>query len=58
MIVLDTGALLALERNDRQMWARLKVAAEAELPVLVPVAVVAQAWRGGPRQAVCRQVLS
>ena len=47
MIVLDNGALIALERNDRAMWARLKAAAAADVPVLVPAAALAQAWRGG-----------
>ena len=51
MIVFDAGALVALDRNDAAIWARLKTAAEAELPILVPVAALAQAWRGGPRQA-------
>lgn len=52
MIVLDNGALIALERNDRAMWARLRVAALAQEPVVVPAAALAQAWRGGAhRQA-------
>ena len=51
MIVLDTGALVALERDDRAMWARLREAVKADIPVVVPVGALAQAWRGGPRQA-------
>ena len=27
MIVLDTGALVALDRNDRDLWIRIKAAA-------------------------------
>jgi predicted nucleic acid-binding protein len=57
VIVFDTGALLALERNDRNMWARLKRAAAAEVPILVPLAAQAQAWRGGPKQARLAQAL-
>lgn len=50
-LILDTGALLALERNERPMWIRLKAAlAEGELPV-THAGVLGQAWRGGPRQA-------
>jgi hypothetical protein len=49
--VLDTGALLALERNDRELWAALKLAALKGEDVKVPSTVLAQAWRGGPRQA-------
>lgn len=50
-IVLDSGALIALERNDRSVWAILKSAARAGEEVLVPSTVVAQVWRGKPRQA-------
>ena len=50
-LVLDGGALIALERNERSMWARLKAAEVArELP-LTHGGVVGQVWRGGPRQA-------
>lgn len=57
-LVLDTGALVALERNDRAMWRRFKA---AQLAASVPVThggVVGQAWRGkGPRQAQLARVL-
>jgi predicted nucleic acid-binding protein len=46
VIVLDTGALIALERRKRRMlevWASARLAAR---PVLVPGAVVAEWWRG------------
>ncbi len=50
-LVLDASALIALERNERPMWARLKALhAAGEVPVSHG-GVVAQAWRGGPRQA-------
>jgi hypothetical protein len=51
-LVLDSGALIALERNDRAMWRRLKAALlAAEIP-LTHGGIVGQAWRGGgPRQA-------
>lgn len=50
-LVLDSGALIALERNQRPMWARLKA---AQLAGDVPVThggVLGQVLRGGPRQA-------
>lgn len=57
-LVLDTGALIALERGDRAMWVRLKA---AQLSGSVPVShggVVGQAWRaGGPRQALLAKAL-
>lgn len=50
-MILDTGALIALERNDRSMWVRLKSAlSDGELPV-TSAGVLGQAWRGSARQA-------
>jgi hypothetical protein len=50
-LVLDTGALVALERNERQMWVRLKGAQlDGDIPV-THAGVLGQAWRGSPRQA-------
>lgn len=55
--VLDTAALVALERNDRRMWVRLKAALDAgDLP-LTHAGVLGQEWRGGSRQARLAQVL-
>jgi hypothetical protein len=48
---LDAGALIALERNDRRLWAALKVAALRSTDVVVPSAALAQVWRGTPAQA-------
>jgi len=50
-LVLDSGALIALERNERPMWVRLKAAQlEGDVPV-THAGVLGQVWRGGPRQA-------
>jgi hypothetical protein len=49
--VLDSGALIALERNERSMWTRLKAAHIDREPPLTYGGVVGQVWRGGPRQA-------
>jgi len=58
-LVLDSGALIALERNDRAMWRRLKA---THLAGRVPVShggVVGQAWRGrNPRQALLAKALA
>lgn len=50
-LVLDTGALIALERNQRPMWVRLKAAQLAGQPPVTHGGVLGQVWRGGPRQA-------
>lgn len=57
-LVLDSGALVALERNERAMWVRLKgVLADGDLP-LTHAGVLGQVWRGGPRQARLSQALA
>ena len=48
--VLDTGALIALERRDRRMIALLDAVVSHRLAAFVPAGVVAQAWRGGSAQ--------
>jgi hypothetical protein len=58
-LVLDSGALIALERNDRAMWRRLKAALSAGQTPISHGGVVGQAWRGrGPRQALLAQALA
>ncbi len=57
-LVLDTGALIALDRNDRAMWRRLKSALLADAVPVSHGGVVGQAWRGkGPRQALLAKAL-
>jgi hypothetical protein len=52
-LLLDAGALIALERNDRMTWRRLKSAlVSGEVPI-THGGVIGQAWRGrGPRAAL------
>ena len=56
-IVFDTGALIALERNDRTLWSTHKVAALASVDILVPSTALAQAWRGSQDQALLSRAL-
>lgn len=44
-IVLDAGAFLAIERDDREMLARLRAAERNGLSLRSNGAVVAQVWR-------------
>ena len=55
---LDTGALIAIERRSRRMQALLDEIDRRDWEVAVPAGVVAQAWRGGPRQARIAALLS
>ena len=54
--VLDTGALIALDRGDRQIWTDLFSAHEAAT-VQVPTGAIAQAWRDGSRQALLSRAI-
>ncbi|WP_395151561.1 hypothetical protein [Ilumatobacter sp.] len=56
-LVLDAGALIALDRNDRTVWAMLRVAANNATEVSVPAGAIAQAWRDGARQALLARAL-
>ncbi|MFV2062480.1 MAG: twitching motility protein PilT [Chloroflexota bacterium] len=49
-LVLDAGALIAVERGDRTMMARLAVARENGDELVTNAAAVAQAWRDGSTQ--------
>ena len=55
-LVLDTGALIALERDDRRMWTLLR---RTDVFPMTHGGVVGQAWRkGGPRQALLARALA
>jgi hypothetical protein len=58
-LILDAGALVAIDRNDRQMWRRLKSALNAgDIPV-THGGIVGQAWRGrGSRSALLALAIS
>jgi hypothetical protein len=56
-VTYDTGALVAAERNNRRMWAlHAGYLAEEVIPT-VPAPVLAEAWRGGSRQASLSRLL-
>jgi predicted nucleic acid-binding protein len=57
-VTYDTGALIAAERNDRSMWALHAGFLREEVTPVVPSAVLAEAWRGGPRQARLSHLLA
>jgi hypothetical protein len=57
-IVLDAGALIALERSERAMWSVLRLAALRGDDVIVPSSVIGQVWRGARHQAMLAKALS
>ncbi len=57
-LVLDAGALVAMDRGDRAMAARLRVAQRSGLDLRSTATVVAQVWRDpGGRQANLARLL-
>lgn len=49
--VLDAGALIAIERADRDAIGRLRLALDRDDDVVTHGGVLGQVWRGGARQA-------
>jgi predicted nucleic acid-binding protein len=56
-LILDSGAVIALARGDSKARAFLARALELMAPVEIPVVVVAETVRGGPRDAPVNRVL-
>jgi hypothetical protein len=57
-IVLDSGALIALERDDRALWSVLKLAALSSSEIVVPSTVLAQVSRDLPSLALLSRALN
>jgi hypothetical protein len=49
--VLDSGALIAFERNDKKVRTHVELAHGHGRTLHVPAGVVAQVWRDGRKQA-------
>lgn len=56
-MTLDTGALIAAERNDRGFWAFWAETVARGIVPVIPAAALAQAWRGS-RQARLAQLVN
>jgi len=56
-LILDSGAVIALARGDQRARAFLARALEVGGSVEIPVVVVAETVRGGPRDAPVNRVL-
>jgi hypothetical protein len=57
-VTYDSGALIAAERGERLMWARHRALLLRRVVPTVPAPVVAQCWRGAPRQAQLARLLA
>jgi len=50
-LVLDAGALIAIDRNQRRVAMLVELGRRAGATLVTAAPVVAQAWRGSARQA-------
>jgi predicted nucleic acid-binding protein len=57
-IVLDAGALIAVERQSPQLQELIRAARRRKASVVVPTAALAQVVRAGGRQANLRRFLA
>jgi hypothetical protein len=57
-VTYDSGALIAAERSERRMWARHRALLLRRVVPTVPAPVIAQCWRGTPRQAQLARFLT
>jgi hypothetical protein len=56
-LVLDAGALVAVDRNDFVVRRQLDEATRRPVGVVTSAAVVAKVWRNGSRQALLARLL-
>jgi predicted nucleic acid-binding protein len=56
--VYDAGALIAIDNDDRRMWALHLLALEEGRDIHIPAVVVGQAWRDARRQVRLGKVVA
>lgn len=57
-IVLDAGALIAIDRGSRDLMSRLQNAFADSDRIRVPAGVIGQVWRDGGRQTLLSRALN
>ena len=57
-VVLDAGALIAMERGNHALQALLERLSDRGTTIVVPAAVVAEVWRDGTRQVRVARLLA
>ncbi|HEY4409621.1 MAG TPA: hypothetical protein VGO87_07050 [Acidimicrobiia bacterium] len=57
-LVLDSGAMIAFERGDRQVAALVEAARRRKERVVTSSGCVAQVWRDGTRQVLLARLLA
>jgi hypothetical protein len=57
-LVLDAGALIAIDRDDRRVAGLIELGRRAGAALVTTAPVVGQAWRGSARQARLARLLA
>lgn len=57
-LILDTGALIAIDRDDRRVAGLIELGRRASASLVSTAPVVGQAWRDGARQARLARALA
>lgn len=57
-LVLDAGALIAIDRDDRRVAGLIELGRRAAATLVTTAPVVGQAWRDGARQARLSRALA
>ena len=57
-VILDAGALIAIDCRDRLVGAQLRMLQQRGTPLRASAAVVGQVWRDGRKQANLARVLA
>jgi hypothetical protein len=56
-VVLDAGAFIAIERNDRRVAGLISLARREGADLTTSAAIIGQVWRDGSRQALLARLL-
>lgn len=55
-LVLDSGGVIAYERDERKFWTALKLVGVHDSSLIIPAPVLAQCWRGPQQVRIARLV--
>jgi len=56
--ILDSGALIAVERRDRLAGARLRLLQMRGVPLVTSAGAVAEVWKDGARQGMLARLIA
>jgi hypothetical protein len=57
-LILDSGAVLAWQRRRRDVWSYVVDAMRRGTPIVIPAVVLAECFRGGPRDVPIHRLLA